>query len=399
MKILILNAGSSSLKYKLLEMPSERVLARGWVERVGEVDGLARVAHGDQAERTVECFSHGEALGLVLKHLTGPDGVLDGLEALDAVGHRVVHGGEWFREPVLITLPVLARLKELGELAPLHNPPAVACIDACGYLAPGVTQAAYFDTCWHAGLPEHAYRYAIPWEWLEEHGVRRYGFHGISHEYVSLEAARLLGRPLTELRLITAHLGNGASIAACDRGRVVDTSMGLTPLEGLMMGTRPGSLDSAIIAHLVDRGGMGLDEVMDALNRRSGLLAVSGLGRDLRAILRARRQGHQRAALAFDMFVHQLRKYVGAYYFLLGGAQALVFTGGIGERSPEVRAALFEDRPELGVEIDPQANAGADGSRAEVISRESSRLKVLVIPTNEELMIARRVAQTLSQPV
>ena len=398
MKLLILNAGSSSLKYKLLEMPAERVLARGRVERVGEKDGLARVAHDDRPEQETPCFSHREALGLVLAHLTGPGGVLGGLEDLDAVGHRVVHGGAWFREPVLINPGVLERLKELGELAPLHNPPAVACIEACGELAPGMAQAAYFDTCWYAGLPQHAYRYAVPWEWLTEHGVRRYGFHGISHEYVSNEAARLLGRPLAELRLITAHLGNGASITACDQGRAVDTSMGLTPLEGLMMGTRPGSLDPAVIAHLVERGGMTLGQVMDALNRRSGLLAVSGLGRDLRAILQARGEGHQRAALAFDMFVHQLRKYVGAYHFLLGGAHALVFTGGIGERSPEVRAALFDERPELGVEIDPQANADADGSRAVLISRESSRLKVLVIPTDEELMIARRVEETLSQP-
>ncbi len=401
MLILVLNAGSSSLKYKLLDMPGEEVLAAGLVERVGEEGREALARHAWQGvedpPRRVPCADHAQALELVLAALTGP-GRLAGLGEIDALGHRVVHGGEVFTAPTRLDAAVVERLEELVELAPLHLPPAISCIKACLARLPAAPQVAHFDTMWHQGMPPEAYLYPVPLEWYERFGVRRYGFHGSSHQYVTLAAARMLGRPAEELRLITAHLGNGASLAAWDRGRVRDTSMGLTPLEGVMMGTRGGDLDPALVTYVAERAGLEPREVVRRLNHDSGLKAIGGQGRDLRKVLAAREAGHERAALAFAMYVHRLRKYLGAYWFHLGGADGVVFTGGIGENAWQVREALFEGLEGVGLHLDPGVNRAMVGGRAGIISRPESRAALLVIPTDEELMIAREVVRLLAGP-
>jgi acetate kinase len=310
------------------------------------------------------------------------------VEEIEALGHRVVRGRDLFCEPCLVSDENLARMKELIELAPLHMPANISCIEACSEVLPGVPQIAHFDTSFFQTMPKYAFLYPIPLSWHEDFAVRRYGFHGASHEYVTLAASEMLVTPLDRLKIITAHLGNGASITAFEAGRVLDTSMGFTPLEGLMMGTRAGFLDPAAIPYIISKTGFTVEEVVDTLNDQSGLGAVSGMGRDMRNILQACAAGDERAELAFRMFIHILRKYTGAYYFAMGGADAFVFTGGIGENSPEVRAALFEDLAPLGIEIDRERNEAAAG-RAECISTSSSKVKVLVIPTNEELLIGR----------
>lgn len=394
MIILVLNSGSSSLKYRLLEMPQEVVLASGRVERIGEATGRALLVQNREGRREVRtefgCPDQRRALEKVLDAITrGSRGRLSAVEEIEALGHRVVHGRDLFRGPCLVSDENLARIKQLIELAPLHMPANISCIEACREMLPGVPQIAHFDTSFFQTMPEYAFRYPVPWHWHEDFAVRRYGFHGTSHEYVTLAASEMLDTPLDELKVITAHLGNGASITAFQAGRVLDTSMGFTPLEGLMMGTRAGFLDPAAIPYLISKTGLTVEEVVDALNQQSGLAAVSGMGRDMRNILEALAEGHQRAELAFRMFIHTLRKYTGAYYFAMGGADAFVFTGGIGENSPEVRAALFEGLAPLGIEIDREKNQAARGGRAECISTPSSGVSVLVIPTNEELLIGR----------
>lgn len=400
MKILVLNSGSSSLKYKLFDMPAEGLLAGGQVENIGLVSSRARLIHqpagGESFDQQVDCPNHGRATELVLEVVKG---ALSG-QSPDAVGHRVVHGKDRFTQSALVTDEVLTEIEAFVPLAPLHQPISIACLEKARRVLPGAPQVAHFDTGFHQSMPAWSYRYAIPPEWHDVHGVRRYGFHGPSHHYVTLAAAEMLGLPWGEVRLITAHLGNGASVTAFDRGRVLDTSMGFTPLEGLMMGTRSGSVDPAIIPYIMERTGRSADEVVGALNNDGGLRAVSGLGRDMRSILEARRRGDERAGLAFDMFVHRLRKCIGAYFFALGFAQAIVFTGGIGERSPEVRAAALEGLDQIGIVIDGPANSlggGGGGDEPAVISGETSRVKVLVIPTNEELLIARETYRCLKQ--
>ncbi len=399
MLVLVLNAGSSSLKYKLLSMPDEEVLASGLVERMGESKQEALASHSWQCEKggqeRIACSGHDEALTHVLAQLTAP-GRLPGLERIGAVGHRVVHGGQVFTRPTILDTRVLQDLQALTQLAPLHLPPAIVCIRACLERLPDVGQVAHFDTMWHQGMPDYAYLYPVPWQWYEHYGVRRYGFHGSSHQYVTLAAARMLGRPAEELKLITAHLGNGASLTAWDRGRVLDTSMGLTPLEGVMMGTRGGDLDPAIITYVAEQAGIEAQEVVRQLNQDSGLKAIGGKGRDLRKVIQAKEAGDPRAALAFAMFVHRLRKYLGAYYFHLGGADAVVFTGGIGENAWQVREALFAGLQGIGLELDSALNRAIIGGEAGIISTPQSRSALLVIPTNEELTIAREVMRALS---
>lgn len=399
MLILVLNAGSSSLKYKLLDMPGEAVAASGLVERVGESTGRAAACHqwrgADLPLGELACDGHAQALEHVLMHLAAPER-LGSLAAIEAVGHRVVHGGEAFTRSARLDAAAVSRLRGLVELAPLHLPPALACIEACLKLLPGAPQAAHFDTMWHQGMPDYAYLYPVPLEWYEKYGVRRYGFHGSSHQYVTLSAADLLGRPADSLKLITAHLGNGASLAAWDRGRVLDTSMGLTPLEGVMMGTRGGDLDPAIVTYVAAQAGITAEAVVDLLNHDSGLKAVGGRGRDLRKVIAAMEAGDRRAALAFAMFAHRLRKYLGAYHFALGGADAVVFTGGIGENAWQMRAAVLEGLAPLGLALDAESNRGLMHGAAGAISRPESPVTLLVIPTNEELMIAREVASLLA---
>jgi acetate kinase len=403
MIVLVLNSGSSSLKYQLLEMPREHLLASGRVERIGEPSGSALLVCGLQGKEEIrlefECPDHRRALEEVLDALThASQGCLSGATDIEALGHRVVHGRDLFGAPCVVSDENLAKMKQLVELAPLHMPANLSCIEACREMLPGVPQVAHFDTSFFHTMPRHAWLYPVPLSWCEDFAVRRYGFHGTSHEYVTLAASEMLRTPLEELKLITAHLGNGASITAFEAGRVLDTSMGFTPLEGLMMGTRAGFLDPAAIPYLISKTGLSVEEIVDALNNESGLLAVSGMGRDMRNILEARAAGDERAELAFRMFIHTLRKYAGAYYFALGGADAFVFTGGIGENSPEVRAAVFEGLAPLGIEIDADENRTAAAGSAGCISAPSSRVKVLVIPANEELLIARETYKQARSP-
>jgi len=403
MNVLILNSGSSSLKVQLIEMPREELLASGRVERIGEQEGEARFffqpGGGSEVRTDLSCPDHRTALEIIFAALTDParGGCLDGPEEIGAVGHRVVHGRDLFVGPCLVTDETLARMRELEELAPLQMPASLSCVEACRHLLPEVPQVAHFDTSFHQSMPEHTYRYPVPEEWYHRYAVRRYGFHGPSHEFVTHAASARLGVPLDSIRLITAHLGNGASVTAFQDGGVLDTSMGFTPLEGLMMGTRAGVLDPAVIPYIMSKTGQSVGKVLDILNSCSGLEAVSGVGRDMRDILAARARGEESAVLAFRMFIHILRKVTGAYFFALGGADAFVFTGGIGEHAPEVRSALFEDLAPLGFEIDPGRNGSVPPGEIVEISTPASRVKILVIPTNEELLIARAACSLLDK--
>ncbi len=395
MNTLVLNSGSSSLKYKLFDMPMEHLIAAGMIERIGEGLGRARlIGNGPGGRREVpdlDCADHAQALGLVLEALDGdPSRTTADHGNISLVGHRLVHGGELFGGPTLVDDHALAQMVSLQDLAPLHMPPALAVLRACRDRLPHARQVACFDTTFYHTMPAHAHLYAVPSEWHTDHGVRRFGFHGLSHDYVTHSAAAMLGMAYNDLKLISAHLGNGASITAFDRGRVLDTSMGFTPLEGLIMGTRCGYLDPAVLLHLQRRTGMDLARMVEILNTRSGLLAVSGIGRDLRAIMAVRAEGHAGAALAVEMYVHTLRKYIGAYHFALSGAHALVFTGGVGENSADIRALVLSDWASLGFDLDPAANQQAINGCSGIISTGTSRVKILVIPTDEERLIARQ---------
>lgn len=391
----MLNSGSSSLKYKLFDMPAERLLAAGMIERIGEQTGRARlIEQGPEGTREIsdiECVDHCRALDIVMAAMDdGPSRRgMDG-EGINLAGHRLVHGGEIFDGPVVVDDHAFSQMQSLQHLAPLHMPPALAVLDACRRLLPDARQVACFDTTFYRTMPAYSYRYAVPKEWFTRHGVRRFGFHGLSHQYVTHCAADMLKIPMDRLKLISAHLGNGASITAFDRGKVLDTSMGFTPLEGLIMGTRCGYLDPAALLHIQQRTGMDLDRMVEILNAQSGLLAVSGVGRDLRAVLAARADGHPDAALAVDMYVHTLRKYIGAYHFALSGAHALVFTAGAGENSAELRALVLGGLEPLGLELDPAANNQTVSGRSGIISTSAGHVKILVIPTDEERLMARQ---------
>ena len=392
--ILVLNSGSSSLKYKLFDMPEEDVLSSGIIENIGDNQKKAVFSHKSLSQEKfkseTDCKNHRHAVGLVIDAIVAKaDGPLKNLKEISAIGHRVVHGKDIFAEPAVISDESLAEMKKLTELAPLHMPVNIACIEECIKIFPNVLQIAHFDTSYYAGMPEFAYLYPVPVEWHIKHSVRRYGFHGISYQFVNSMASTLLKKPLGELKLISTHLGNGASITAFNKGRVLDTSMGFTPLEGLMMGTRAGYFDPAIIPYLISKTGFRLEEIIAKLNNESGLTAISGIGRDMRSIVIACKEGNSSALLAFDMFIHTLRKYIGAYFFALGGADAIIFTGGIGENSPEVREAVFENLAPLGMAIDKSANLSMKGSKTGFINQPSCKTKILVIPANEELMIAR----------
>ncbi|MFZ1985597.1 MAG: acetate kinase [Desulfatitalea sp.] len=395
MNLLVFNSGSSSLKGKLLDMPSERELARGLVERIGDVHGPARlVCSGPGASSescAVTCADHRQALALLLDALgCGGEGVAKARANIPLIGHRLVHGGNQFGGATPVDDQSLAQMEMLQELAPLHMPPALAVVRACRDRLPQARQVACFDTTFYLSMPAKSYLYAVPRDWYTEHGVRRFGFHGLSHHYVTLAAAEMLSVPLDQLKLISAHLGNGASITAFNRGRVLDTSMGFTPLEGLIMGTRAGYLDPAVLPYMQRRTGMDLEHMVTLLNTQSGLQAISGRGRDLRAIMAARGQGDSDATLAVEMYVHTLRKYIGAYCFALSGCQALVFTGGVGENSAELRALALEGLEDLGFCLEPRTNARMIDGAGGLISAPHSKVKVLVIPTDEERMIARQ---------
>ena len=370
--VFVLNTGSSSVKFRVVDSRSGAVSAEGIVDRIGE-------AGSDTAD-------HRAAIDRILAGLDG--------SSIDAVGHRIVHGGTRFVQATPIDDAVEAGIEQLAPLAPLHNPPGLLGIRAARAALPGVPQVAVFDTAFHAQLPEAARTYAIDAALADEHGIRRYGFHGTSYRIVSERAAEFLGRPLEQLRLIVLHLGNGASAAAIAGGRSIDTSMGMTPLEGLVMGTRSGDLDPAVLLYLQRNAGMTVDQLDDLLNRRSGLLGLSGRS-DMREVIAAAEGGDPAAGLAFEVYLHRLRHYLGAYLAILGGVDALVFTAGVGENSPQVRAAALEGLGALGLQVDASANA-RPGSGARRISPAGAQIDVLVIPTDEELQIARETASVLA---
>ncbi|WP_030057474.1 MULTISPECIES: acetate kinase [Streptomyces] len=388
-RVLVLNAGSSSVKYQLIDMLDGARMASGLVERIGEAGG--RLVHtprtGERREASLAFPDHSAALKAVAEELAADGLGLDSPE-LAAIGHRVVHGGKRFTEPTVITDEVLREIRRLIPVAPLHNPANITGIEVARALRPDLPQVAVFDTAFHASMPEYAARYAIDKAVADEHRVRRYGFHGTSHQYVSRATARLLGKDPAEVNVIVLHLGNGASASAVSGGRCVDTSMGLTPLEGLVMGTRSGDIDAGVVFHLHRVGGLSIDEIDDLLNRRSGLRGLCGEN-DMREIMRRADEGDADARLAFDAYVHRLRKYIGGYYAVLGRVDAIAFTAGVGENAAPVRAAATAGLDELGIAVDPELNSVRSGE-ARIISPEFARVAVAVVPTDEELEIARQ---------
>ena len=393
MKILVLNCGSSSVKFQFIDMDGETVLAKGIVEKIGSTGALLRYAQRGEKEirEIAEVRNHDAAITLVLSTLMHPrDGVILSLAEIDGVGHRVVHGGEEFSKSVLITGEVKDAIRRCVQFAPLHNPHNLKGIEVCERLLPGKPQVGVFDTAFHQGMPPKHFLYALPYGLYRKLGIRRYGFHGTSHAYVSRVAADKLGKPLNQLRIITCHLGNGASIAAVDRGVSIDTSMGFTPLEGLVMGTRSGDVDPAISSYLMKRESLSASEVESLYNKRSGLLGISEASNDMREILEAMNRGSERHALAFSIFCYRVKKYVGAYAAALGGIDAVVFTGGIGENVPQVRKESLKGLEFMGINIEEEANQKGET----IIS--SGPVKVMVIPTNEELAIARDTVEVLA---
>ncbi|MFC0557938.1 acetate kinase [Halalkalibacter alkalisediminis] len=386
-KIIAINAGSSSLKFQLLNMPEETVVTKGLVERIGLGEGVFTIeVEGEKNKETLDIPDHAFAVKTLLEKLTGL-GIIQSLDEIDGIGHRVVHGGEKFNDSVLITDEVLAGIEEVSELAPLHNPANVVGIKAFQEVLPNVPAVAVFDTAFHQTMPESSFLYSLPYEYYEDFGIRKYGFHGTSHKYVSERAAELLGRPLEQLRLLSCHLGNGASIAAIEGGKSIDTSMGFTPLAGVTMGTRSGNIDPALIPYIMEKTGQDANGVLDTLNKRSGLLGVSGFSSDLRDIEGEAAAGNERAELALEVFTSRIHKYVGSYAARMSGVDAIIFTAGIGENSDVIRERVLKGLEFMGVYWDPALNK-VRGKEA-FINYPHSPVKVLVIPTNEEVMIAR----------
>ena len=405
--ILVVNSGSSSLKYQLIDMTTERTLASGLVERIGEhvgrathtipwdeVPSVERTDAPSTTERELPIADHVAAFTVMLEAFEANGPSLTQHRPV-AIGHRVVHGGKRFFEPTIVNDLVKINIADLAELAPLHNPANLQGIEAAQQVFPDVPHVVVFDTAFHQTLAPAAYTYAIDAEVAEQYRVRRYGFHGTSHKYVSEQAAQLIGRPLGEVKQLVLHLGNGASITAVDGGRSVETSMGMTPLEGLVMGTRSGDIDPAVLVHLHRRAGYDFDALDTLLNKRSGLLGLAGTN-DMRDVLAGREAGEAAATLAFDVYVHRLKAYVGAYFAQLGGVDVISFTAGVGENAPPVRAAALAGLEPLGIEIDPERNE-ARSREARVISTDSSEVVVLVVPTNEELEIARQTSATIGR--
>jgi acetate kinase len=398
MKILVINAGSSSLKYQLINMETEAVLAKGGVERIG-IPGSLLKAKGNGKEKLYEqdMPNHKVAVELVLKALQDKEiGVITSMKEIDAVGHRVVASGEYFKKTTLVTPEVLKILEEKTfELAPLHNPAAATGLRACMEVMPGTPMALVFDTSFHQTMPAKEFLYGIPYEDYKEYGVRKYGFHGTSHKFVSQEAAKYLGKDPKELKIVTCHLGNGSSITAVDGGKCVATSMGFTPLDGVLMGTRSGCIDASAVEFLARKKGMNQSEIVTYLNKKSGVAGVSGVSSDFRDLIAGEDEGNERCALALDMFAYQTKKFVGSYAAVMGGLDCIVFTAGIGENTPTVRAGVCEGLEFLGVQLDENKNEGKNDGSIREISTPNSKVKVLVIPTNEELVIARETAELL----
>lgn len=390
-KILAINAGSSSFKFQLFNMPSEEVLTKGLVERIGMDNSVFNImVNGEKKKEIIDIPDHSVAVQLLLEKLTQYN-IINSLDEIEGIGHRVVHGGEVFNDSALITDDTLQKIESLSDLAPLHNPANVVGIKAFKEVLPNVPAVAVFDTAFHQTMPEESYLYSLPYDYYEKYGIRKYGFHGTSHKYVTERAAELLGRPIEELRLISCHLGNGASIAAVEGGKSIDTSMGFTPLEGVAMGTRSGSIDPALIPYIMHKTGQDADEVINVLNKKSGLLGLSGFSSDLRDIEEAAEEGHKRAQLALQVFADRIHKYIGSYAARMCGVDAIIFTAGIGENSDVVRELVLRGLEFMGVYWDPALNK-VRGKEA-FINYPHSPVKVLVIPTNEEVMIARDVVR------
>ena len=399
MKVLVINCGSSSLKYQLIDMATEESLAQGLVERIG-IEGSVLTQKVEGKDKYIvkeQMKDHKDAIRLVLAALVDENnGVIKSMDEISAVGHRVVHGGEKYKESVVINDEVKANIEECFKLAPLHNPANMIGIKACEELMPNTPMVAVFDTAFHGTMPEDAYLYALPYELYEKHGIRKYGFHGTSHKYVSQTCAEVMGRDIKDLKIITCHLGNGASLCAVKNGVSVDTSMGFTPLEGLAMGTRCGNIDPAIVTFLMKEEGLSVDEVNDLLNKKSGVLGISGISSDFRDIEDAAfNKDDRRAKLALKIFEYKIRSTIGAYAAAMGGVDAIVFTAGVGENGPETREKCLEGLEFLGVEIDREAN-NVRGKVRE-ISKAGCKVKAFVIPTNEELVIARDTLELIKK--
>ncbi|WP_257140970.1 acetate kinase [Bacillus sp. AFS015802] len=390
-KVIAINAGSSSLKFQLFDMPEETVITKGLIERIGLNDAVFNITVNDEKrEEVTDIPNHEVAVKMLLEKLTGY-GIINSLDEIQGIGHRVVHGGEVFNDSVLITDEVVMKIEELSDLAPLHNPANLTGIKAFQSVLPNVPAVAVFDTAFHQSMPESSFLYSLPYEYYEDFGIRKYGFHGTSHKYVSQRAAEMLGRPEEQVRLISCHLGNGASIAAIEGGKSIDTSMGFTPLAGVAMGTRSGNIDPALIPFIMEKTGSTADEVLNILNKKSGMLGVSGFSSDLRDIEQQASEGNERAELALEVFANRIHKYIGSYASRMYGVDAIVFTAGIGENSTLVREKVLQGLEFMGVYWDPARNK-VRGKEA-FVNYPHSPVKVMVIPTNEEVMIARDVVE------
>jgi len=390
MLILVLNSGSSSVKYQLINAETEELVTKGQIEKIGHKDAIFSYLRGDgePLKEVHPIYSHEEAIALVLKSLTSSENMLlTSVDEILAIGHRVVHGGENFTESVIITEDVMAEIRDCVELAPLHNPANLQGINVCLKQMPNIPQVAVFDTAFHQSMPEKAYIYGIPFVMYTRHKIRRYGFHGTSHRYITSKLATIMQKPLKNINAITCHLGNGASIAAIKNGKSIDTSMGFTPLEGLIMGTRCGDIDPAIVTHIMAKEGLTGNEVNTLLNKHSGLLGISGSTNDVRELFELVAKKDPRAELALDIMVYRLKKYISSYMAVLGGADAIVFTAGVGENNAILREKALEGLEFMGIKLDKRKNKNASGDAE--ISADSSTVKVYVLPTNEELVIAR----------
>ncbi len=397
MNVLVINAGSSSLKYQLVNVETHEVLAKGICERVGSAEAFHK--HGiDENELVIDepMEDHNAAMVVVLEALTsGPNKAIDSLDDIDAIGHRVVQGGKYFDRSVVIDDDVVAKIDELAELAPLHNKAALMGIEACRAQMPGKPMVAVFDTSFFQSIPPKAYMYPLPYELYEKYAIRKYGAHGTSHRYISERAAAFMDEPIEDLKLITCHLGNGCSISAIDHGVAVDTSMGLTPLDGLMMGTRCGAIDPAIVPFIMEKENLTTQEVNDLMNKKSGLLGISGISNDLRSVKEASEAGDERAQLAYEMYSNSAKKYIGQYIAVMGGVDAIVLTAGVGENCEKMRRMIFAGLQPLGIKIDPEKNKLRGHERE--ISTDDSAVRIVVIPTNEEYMIARDTYQLVKE--
>ena len=397
MKVLVINSGSSSLKYQLIDMETEDVIAKGTCERIG-IDG-SKLTHKAKGEETVieqAMPDHNVAVALVLKALTDENiGVISSMDDIDAVGHRAVASGEVFKAPTLVTDESIAKMEELCDLAPLHNPAAIIGVKACRAAMPKTPMAFVFDTSFHFTMPDYAYMYAIDYQHYEKYSIRRYGFHGTSHKFVSQEAAKYLGKKPEELKIVTCHLGNGSSITAVNGGKSIDTSMGFTPLAGVPMGTRSGDIDPAVVEYLAQKENLTIAQALTYLNKKSGMAGVSGVSSDFRDLTAAANSGNKRAKLALDMFAYSCKKYVGAYAAAMNGVDCIVFTAGVGENTPCVREAICADMDYLGLCIDKEKNQAKNNGEIRDITGKDSKVKVLIIPTNEEVVIARETVELL----